>query len=133
MNATDDQSTPGLGPVVVNGIQDVSAFLPILGTDQCEKHSTKGLERGYFYVAATPMSIFGSLGILKADLITLVLGRDIAVGRFHGPRLLQNAGFAPDVDLLMYALDVLVVEQKMRAILRGRPPAGVVPKLYSTA
>lgn len=27
MNATDDQSTPGLGPVVVNGIQDVSAFL----------------------------------------------------------------------------------------------------------
>ncbi|KAJ7700236.1 hypothetical protein B0H14DRAFT_2199949, partial [Mycena olivaceomarginata] len=103
-----------LGPVVVNGIQDVSAFLPILGTDQCEKHST-------FYVAATPMSIFGSLGILKADLITLVLGRDIAVGRFHGPRLLQNAGFAPDVDLLMYALDsddsVLVVEQKMRAIL----------------
>ncbi|KAJ7349019.1 hypothetical protein DFH08DRAFT_133764 [Mycena albidolilacea] len=66
MNATDDQSTPGLGPVVVNG-------LPILGTDQCEKHSTKGLERGYFYVAATPMSIFGSLGILKAGLITLVL------------------------------------------------------------
>lgn len=85
------------------------------------------------------MSIFGSLGILKAGLITLNLGQDIVVGQLHGPRLLQNAGFAPGgiLDLLMYAFDsddsVLVAEQKIRAILRRRPPAGVVLKPYSAA
>lgn len=138
MDATDDPSMPtGLGSVVVNGIQDVSAFLPLLGTDQCESHSTEGLERGFWYVAATPLSIFGSLGILKAGFITLILSIDIP--RFRGPRLIHNAGFAPDglLNHLMYVNDtddsISVAEQKVRTILEGRRPIEVVPNLYSKA
>ncbi|KAJ7310104.1 hypothetical protein DFH08DRAFT_718969 [Mycena albidolilacea] len=83
-----------LGSVVVNGIQDVVAFSPILGTDQCERHSTQGLARVFWYVVGTPLSIFGSLGIIKAALFTLVISIDTP--RFRGPQLLQNAGFAPE-------------------------------------
>ncbi|KAJ6503571.1 hypothetical protein C8R45DRAFT_787237, partial [Mycena sanguinolenta] len=118
-------STPtGLGPVLINGIQDVSAFLPLLGTEQCEIHSTQGLARGFWYVVATPLSIFGSLGIIKAGLVTLVISIDGPW--FHGPRLLRNAGFSSDgiLELLTYASDTkesrYVAEDKLAAILEER-------------
>ena len=53
------------GDVATSGVQDVSAILPLLGTEQCERHIACAMERGYFYVAGTPVSIFGSLGIVK--------------------------------------------------------------------
>ncbi|KAJ7243548.1 hypothetical protein C8J57DRAFT_1027381, partial [Mycena rebaudengoi] len=110
------------GALLVNGIQDVSAFLPILGTDQCERHSLVGIERGFLYVAGTPLSIFGSLGILKAGLATLIISIDHPL--FHGPRLMHNAGFSPAGMLkqLTYAHDrddsLYVAEQSLRSILQ---------------
>ncbi|KAJ7105827.1 hypothetical protein C8R44DRAFT_554295, partial [Mycena epipterygia] len=117
------QPATGLGPVVVNGIQDVSAFLPLLGTDQCERHVSQGLERGFWYVAGTPLSIFGSLGIIKAGLATLVISIDSDFRFCRGPRLLHNAGFSPTGILkqLTYAFDtddsIYVAEQKIRSLL----------------
>ncbi|KAJ7432862.1 hypothetical protein FB451DRAFT_1002096, partial [Mycena latifolia] len=60
------------GTSLVSGIQDISAFLPIIGTDQCEKHVGKALDGGFLYAAATPLSMFGSLGIVKASTAILV-------------------------------------------------------------
>ncbi|KAJ6467348.1 hypothetical protein C8R45DRAFT_787544, partial [Mycena sanguinolenta] len=111
-----------LGSVVTNGIQDVSAFLPILGTEQCESHCCLGMDRGFLYVAATPLSIFGSLGIIKAGLVTLIISIDVP--RFRGPRLLDNAGFSPPglLKQLTYIRDdddsIYVAEQNVRTMLR---------------
>ncbi|KAJ7027433.1 hypothetical protein C8F04DRAFT_965180, partial [Mycena alexandri] len=60
------------GTNLVSGIQDISAFLPIIGTDQCEKHVGTALTGGFLYAAATPLSMFGSLGIVKASTAILV-------------------------------------------------------------
>ncbi|KAJ7453368.1 hypothetical protein B0H11DRAFT_1741388, partial [Mycena galericulata] len=60
-----------LGTTLVSGIQDISSFLPILGTDQCETHVGESLSAGFLYAAATPLSIFGCLGIIKASLAIL--------------------------------------------------------------
>ncbi|KAJ6591309.1 hypothetical protein DFH09DRAFT_1273923 [Mycena vulgaris] len=60
------------GTSLVSGIQDISAFLPIIGTNQCEKHVGEALEGGFLYAAATPLSMFGSLGIVKASAAILV-------------------------------------------------------------
>ncbi|KAJ7473421.1 hypothetical protein FB451DRAFT_1249219 [Mycena latifolia] len=61
-----------VGTSLVSGIQDISAFLPIIGTDQCEKHVGEALDGGFLYAAATPLSMFGSLGIVKASTAILV-------------------------------------------------------------
>ncbi|KAJ7770625.1 hypothetical protein B0H16DRAFT_1365093, partial [Mycena metata] len=79
--------------VATSGIQDISALLPLLGTDQCEKHISGALDRGLSYVAATPLSIFGSLGIVKAGFTTLWASVDISI--FHGPQQMRNAGVQP--------------------------------------
>ncbi|TEB10249.1 hypothetical protein FA13DRAFT_1586950, partial [Coprinellus micaceus] len=79
--------------VATSGIQDVSALLPLLGTDQCERLVTLALQRGLLYAAATPMSIFGSLGIVKAGFV--VLPGSVHARFFPGPRLLRDAGFTP--------------------------------------
>ncbi|KAJ7622282.1 hypothetical protein FB45DRAFT_798377 [Roridomyces roridus] len=81
-------SDPTPGNALVSGIQDISAFLPIVGTDQCERHVGEALTGGFLYAAATPLSIFGCLGIVKA-------GATILCASFS-PRLAQmlaDAGF----------------------------------------
>ncbi len=83
--------SPNLSIVATNGIQDVSALLPLLGTEQCEIHTLSALDRGFLYTAATPMSLFGSLGIAKAAFTTL--WGSIEWKRLYGPRQLNNAGF----------------------------------------
>jgi hypothetical protein len=90
--STDENPTGVIG-VATSGIQDVSALLPLLGTEQCEKHVTCALDRGQLYAAATPMSIFGSLGIVKAGFV--VLWASVDLKWFHGPTLLRDAGFTP--------------------------------------
>ena len=62
----------GIGSTLTGGIQDIAAILPLLGTEQCSNHVSSALTRGYLYAAATPMSIFGSLGMVSAGLKTLV-------------------------------------------------------------
>ncbi|KAJ7712068.1 hypothetical protein B0H14DRAFT_3902405 [Mycena olivaceomarginata] len=65
------------GASLVSGIQDISAFLHIIGTEQCEKHA-----------AATPLSIFGCLGIVKASAVILLASIS---PRFA--QILADAGF----------------------------------------
>ncbi|KDR77988.1 hypothetical protein GALMADRAFT_18530, partial [Galerina marginata CBS 339.88] len=110
-----------IGEVTTSGIQDVSAFLPLLGTEQCEEHVSSALERGFFYAAGSPISIFGSLGIIKAGLTAFWISVDKP--RWHGPRQLRNAGFFPKgvMGKLAYALDtddsIYVAEDNLRSIL----------------
>ncbi|KAJ7791187.1 hypothetical protein B0H13DRAFT_1676009, partial [Mycena leptocephala] len=115
-------STPtGIVGITTSGIQDISGFLPILGTEQCEEHVTCALERGFFYAAGAPMSIFGSLGIIKAGFTTVWVSLDTSW--FHGPRQMRNAGFVPKgvMGKLAYALDtddsIYNAEALMRSIL----------------
>ena len=65
-------SIANFAKTLTSGIQDVSALLPLLGTEQCEKHVGSALEGGFLYAAATPLSIFGSLGTVRAGISVLV-------------------------------------------------------------
>lgn len=80
-------------PILATGIQDLAVLIPILSTELCAHHTTKALEKGLLYAAATPLTIFGSLGIAKAGFIALVASIDCPF--FHGPTILKNAGFHP--------------------------------------
>jgi hypothetical protein len=82
-----------LGNTLTGGIQDISALLPLLGTEQCESHIGSALSEGWLYVAATPMSIFGSLGMARAGFKTLVAGW--TSWRILGSRKLKDTGFSP--------------------------------------
>ncbi|KAJ7573336.1 hypothetical protein C8J56DRAFT_517544 [Mycena floridula] len=77
-----------VGTTLVSGIQDISAFLPIIGTEQCEKHIGSALDGGFMYAAATPLSMFGSLGIIKASIAVLC-----ASIHSKGAQMLSDAGF----------------------------------------
>jgi hypothetical protein len=80
------------GSTLTSGIQDISAFLPILGTEQCERHVGSALHGGYLYAAATPLSLFGCLGIVKAAISVLIAS--VSSPCFHGAKHLEKAGFA---------------------------------------
>ncbi len=82
-----------LGNTLTGGIQDISALLPLLGTEQCETHIGSALSEGWLYVAATPMSIFGSLGMARAGFKALVAGWTSL--RILGSRKLKDTGFQP--------------------------------------
>ncbi|KAL0569965.1 hypothetical protein V5O48_011997 [Marasmius crinis-equi] len=78
------------GDTISDGIQDVSALLPLLGTEQCERHVGAALEKGYIYAAATPLSIFGSLGIVSTAFATFLA---TTTRPFYGSSWLDDAGF----------------------------------------
>src|SRR6266568_3587906 len=95
-----------VGKTLTGGIQDIAALLPLLGTDQCEQHVGSALDGGFLYAAAAPLSIFGSLGIVKIGISVLISipkisisYRKLSVGfsqdRWLGARTLDNAGFKP--------------------------------------
>jgi len=60
------------GATITGGIQNIAGLLPLLGTQQCEEQIGSALTKGYLYAAATPMSIFGSLGVARAGFETLI-------------------------------------------------------------
>jgi hypothetical protein len=78
---------------VTGGIQDIAAILPLLGTEQCSVQLSSALTRGYLYAAATPMSIFGSLGVVIAGFKTFVAC--ISFGGIEGAKILGSMGFEP--------------------------------------
>ena len=83
----------GIGSTLTGGIQDIAAILPLLGTEQCSVQVSSALTRGYLYAAATPMSIFGSLGVVIAGFKTFVAC--ISFGGIEGAKILRNIGFEP--------------------------------------
>ncbi|ESK85950.1 hypothetical protein Moror_9490 [Moniliophthora roreri MCA 2997] len=80
-----------IGDTLSSGIQDVAALLPLLGTDQCEQHVGSALEKGFLYAALSTLSIFGSLGTVKAGFAALLA---TITYPFYGGRWLADAGFA---------------------------------------
>src|SRR6267378_3891351 len=98
-----------VGRTLTGGIQDIAALLPLLGTDQCEKHVGSALDGGFLYAAAAPLSLFGSLGIVKIGISVLISSISIpkisisfrkfsikfSQDRWLGARTLDNAGFKP--------------------------------------
>jgi len=96
-----------VGGTLTGGIQDIAALLPLLGTDQCEQHVGSTLDGGFLYSAAAPLSIFGSLGIVKSGISVLICSTSIpkfsisfrkfsinfSQDRWLGARTLDNAGF----------------------------------------
>ncbi|KAJ7854007.1 hypothetical protein B0H13DRAFT_1642592, partial [Mycena leptocephala] len=77
------------GTTLSSGIQDVSAILSLLGTEQCERQAGSALDGGYLNAAITPVSIFGSLGPAKT-----AFGIMVACLPF-GERMLQAVGLEP--------------------------------------
>jgi hypothetical protein len=103
-----------VGTTITRGIQDTAAVIPLLGTAQCEKHVGSALKGGYLYAAATPLSIFGSLGVVKFGVSVLISCISIHKPSFSfkltpypklsvtfrgrlwsGAKILDNAGFKP--------------------------------------
>jgi hypothetical protein len=80
---------------LTGGIQDIAALLPLLGTEQCEDHVSSALTKGYLYAAASPMSLFGSLGVARAGLKTFLASFSIPAWKIVGARTLANMGFKP--------------------------------------
>lgn len=91
----DSSGTGTIGSTLTSGIQDISALLPLLGTEQCEDHISSGLTKGYLYPAAAPMSIFGTLGTARAGFKTLVASISIPKWDIIGAQTLADAGFGP--------------------------------------
>ncbi|KAL4258603.1 hypothetical protein AB1N83_012768 [Pleurotus pulmonarius] len=85
--------TSAFGGTVTGGIQDISALLPLLGTEQCEEHVGSALVGGFLYAAVAPLSLFGSLGIVRAGVKALIAC--IRFRTFMGAKLLRDAGFEP--------------------------------------
>ena len=86
-------SSGGIGSTLTGGIQDIAAILPLLGTEQCSDQVSSALTRGYLYAASTPMSIFGSLGVVSVGFKTLVAC--FSFGGIEGAKILGNMGFEP--------------------------------------
>ncbi|KAF5321584.1 hypothetical protein D9619_000360 [Psilocybe cf. subviscida] len=91
--STSDSTT--FGGTITGGIQDISALLPLLGTDQCEQHVGSALDRGYLYSSVTPISVFGSLGIVRASFNILVASFNVQRFQFLGAMALSDGGFIP--------------------------------------
>ena len=86
-------SDGGIGSTLTGGIQDIAAILPLLGTEQCSDQVSSALTRGYLYAASTPMSIFGSLGVVSAGFKTLAAC--FSFRGIEGAKILGNMGFEP--------------------------------------
>lgn len=89
------EGNASIGGTITTGIQDISALLPLLGTEQCEQHIGSALADGFLYAAATPLSIFGSLGMARAGFKALVASISIPTWRIVGAEKLLHAGFTP--------------------------------------
>jgi hypothetical protein len=119
-------SLGAIGSTVTNGIQDISALLPLLGTEQCENHSGSALSEGYIYTAATPISIFGSLGIARGGFKAMMAAFS------RGSQWLQNSGFAPsgsDLSLIMIEKQDSISDQQSKLTKRHLGETRLISKL----
>jgi hypothetical protein len=73
------------------GIQDISALLSLLGTEQCARHTGTVLLGGWIYAWATPISVFGSLGVAQTALSVFLA--TLSFKKFQGARHLRDSGY----------------------------------------
>ena len=105
---------------LTGGVQDVSALLPLLGTEQCEEHVSSALTNGYLYAAASPMSLFGSLGLARAGFKTLLASVNFSIRKwnFNGAMILSNMGLRPEGENL--SLIMADTENKGHYVVESR-------------
>ena len=110
-----------VGSTLTSGVQDISALLPLLGTEQCEDMVGSALTGGYLYIAATSFSLFGCLGIVRAAFKVLIANITFKA-KFIGAKKLHSAGFKPASDsvLSMILLDEkrYLAETKLESMLK---------------
>ncbi|TDL16985.1 hypothetical protein BD410DRAFT_730619, partial [Rickenella mellea] len=111
-----------IGATLTGGIQDVAALLPLLGTEQCEDQIGSALKDGYLCVAATPISIFGSLGVALMGFKVLIASINSKHWDFVGAKKLKDAGFRPcgaASQLIMFGedKDCYLAELRLQAML----------------
>jgi hypothetical protein len=124
MDSTGSGSIIAFGSTLTNGIQDTSALLPLLGTEQCEDHVVSALTGGFLHAAATPMSLFGSLGMARGGFKTFVSGISIPSWNIAGVQQLRNAGFEPkgtNLPLIMIdpdRTDRYLAESRLQSLMK---------------
>jgi len=119
-----------IGGTLIGGIQEISALLPLLGTEQCEDHIASAHSKGYLYAAVTPMSIFGSLGMVRAGFKALVASCDVPGWGIVGARKLADMGFKPQGKNLSFIMfdhdkDNYHLEDQMEKIVAPSQLSGV--------
>src|SRR5215468_5374682 len=107
-----------IGDTLSDGVQEISALLPLLVTEQCEDHVSSALTRGFLYAAAAPLSIFGSLGLARAGFKAFMAAIFIHWRRIQGAKGLADAGFKPqgiNLSLIMFDKERkrLLVEKRL--------------------
>ena len=75
------------------GFKMLQRFYLCSAQSKCLDQVTSTLTRGYLYAALTPMSIFGSLGVVSAGFKTFVAC--FSFGDIKGAKILGNIGFEP--------------------------------------
>ncbi|KAF7798157.1 hypothetical protein EIP86_009373 [Pleurotus ostreatoroseus] len=111
-----------IGSTITGGIQDVSALLPLLGTEQCEDHVGSSLIGGFLYASASSLSIFGSLGIARASAKALAASIIVNKGgsKIMGAHKLADAGFEPTgkaLSQIMWRGTCFVAEMQLGTML----------------
>ncbi|KAF9068377.1 hypothetical protein BDP27DRAFT_1448414 [Rhodocollybia butyracea] len=76
------------GATFTSGIQDIPASLPTLGTDQRKSHVGAASDGGHPHATATPLSMFGCLGIVQASVGILLTSASSLTAR-----MVRDAGF----------------------------------------
>src|SRR5258708_7407735 len=94
------------GQVLSTGIQDISAIAALFGTDMCADHLLNVVNRGYLYGAVTAISMFGSLGSVKAALYVVLPSRWLHnIGMINAGPLLTKFN-AQNAKPLLYQISV---------------------------
>ena len=88
------------GSALIGGIQNVAAFIPLIGTEEV----SSSLTRGYLYSASAPISIFGSFGLVVAGFKTFMAC--FSFRGIEGAKILWNMG----VELQGDNLSLIMVE-----------------------
>jgi hypothetical protein len=93
-------STQDIVWIITDGIQVIASTLPLLGTGECSYELSSALSRGHLYAVATPMSIFGGLGVVRAGFMTFLACFSFSFGRIEGSKILGKLGFEPEGEIL---------------------------------
>ena len=108
-----------IGTTLTSGIQDIAAFLPLLGTERCAIHVGSALTKGYLYASSAPMSIFGSLGVVSTGFKTFLAC--FSCGNFEGAKILGNMGFEPEGEnLSLIMVEGGTEESEARYVIENR-------------
>jgi hypothetical protein len=95
-------------------IQVFAAIISLVGTERFSVQVSSALTRGYLHAATSPISIFGSLGVVYAGFATLV--SCISFGDIEGAKILTNIGFKP----LGENLSLIMIEPQAKGQNKGR-------------